>query len=113
MFDSIKNLGNITQLMSRAKELQDKMKTLQEDLAKKEFSSDETSGGITAAVSGRMELIRLSIDKTRVDPGNTELLEHLIVTAVNAAQMKAATAMKDEMARLANDMGVPPGMLPQ
>ncbi len=113
MFDSLKNLGDIGKLMSRAKEMQEKMQALQEELAKREFVGDASPGGVTAAVSGRMELVRVSIDKTRIDPTNTELLEHLIVTAVANAQTKAAEAMKSEMTRLAGEMGMPPGMLPQ
>ena len=113
MFDNLKNLGNIGQLMARAQEMQQKMKMLQEELGKKEFVGDANPGGVTAAVSGKMELVRVSIDKTRIDPTNTELLEHLIVTAVTNAQNKAAEAMRAEMARLAGEMGVPPGMLPQ
>ena len=113
MFDAFKNLGNLGQMMTRAKEMQEKMMALQEELSKREFVGDASPGGVTAAVNGRLEMIRLSIDKTRIDPTNTELLEHLIVTAVANAQQKAAETMKAEMTRLASEMGVPPGMLPQ
>ncbi|MBV8782470.1 MAG: YbaB/EbfC family nucleoid-associated protein [Phycisphaerae bacterium] len=112
MFDGLKNIGNLGSLMSRAKEMQDKLKALQEELGAREFTGDSSAGGILATVNGKLELLRLSIDRTRLDMGNTDLLQQLIVSAVAAAQFKAASAMKDEMAKLASDMGVPPGMLP-
>ena len=113
MFDSLKNLGNIGSLMSRAKEMQDKMKSLQEELSHREFTGDASTGGIVATINGRMELLRIAIDKTRIDAANLDLMQQLIVTAVTTAQSKAADAMKSEMTRLASEMGIPPGMLPQ
>ena len=49
--------------------------------------------------------------KSRVDVNDTEMLEDLIVAAVNAAQVKAAEMMRVEMQRLASEAGLPPGML--
>lgn len=112
MFDSLKNLGNIAGLMTKAREMQEKMKNLQEEVARKQVSADAGGGMVTAIVNGRMELVRIRIDKTKVDVNDVEMLEDLITAAVNAAQVKAADLMKQEMGKLAGEMGLPPGMIP-
>lgn len=112
MFDSLKNLGNLAGLMSKAKEMQEKMKTLQDDVARKQVSADAGGGMVTAIVNGRMELIRVRIDKDKVDVNDVEMLEDLIVAAVHAAQVKASEVMQQEMAKMTADLGLPPGMIP-
>jgi DNA-binding YbaB/EbfC family protein len=113
MIDAFKNIGNLGALMSRAKEMQEKMKGMQEELAKKQISADAGGGMVTATVNGRLELVKLHIDKTKIDPTDTEMLEDLTVAAVSAAQTKAAQMMHSEMGKLAAELGLPPGMLPQ
>jgi DNA-binding YbaB/EbfC family protein len=113
MFDAFKNLGNLGSLMTRAKEMQEKMKAMQEELAKKQITADAGGGMVTATVNGRLELVKLQIDKTKIDPTDTEMLEDLTVAAVAAAQAKAAEMMQSEMGKLAGEIGLPPGMLPQ
>ena len=112
MFDNLKNLANLPGLMAKAREMQEKMKQMQEDLARKQVSADSGGGMVSAIVNGRMEVVKIRIDKSKVDVNDTEMLEDLIVAAINAAQMKATQMMKDEMSKMASDMGIPPGMLP-
>lgn len=112
MFDGLKNLANLPGLMAKAREMQEKMKVLQEELARKQVSADAGAGMVTAVVNGRLEVVKVRIEKSKVDPNDTEMLEDLIVAAINAAQVKAAGMVKDEMAKMASEMGVPPGMLP-
>jgi DNA-binding YbaB/EbfC family protein len=112
MFDALKNLGNLPGLMAKAQEMQTKMQSLQEELARKQVTAEAAGGMVQATVNGRLELVKLRIDKTRIDPNDTEMLEDVIVAAVAAAQNKAAEAAREEMQRMAGDMGIPPGMLP-
>jgi len=115
MLDALKNLGglgNLGELMRSAKQMQEKMAGVQEELARKTVVADAGGGMVTATVNGKMELIKLRIDKTKVDPNDTELIEDLTVAAVRAAQGKAAEMMREEMARMAGGMGLPPGLLP-
>ena len=113
MFDSLKNLGNLGSLMTKAKEMQDRMKTLQEELARKTVTAEAAGGMVQATVNGRLELVKLQIDKSRIDVNDTEMLEDVIVAAVRAGQTKAAEMSKAEMTKMAGEMGLPPGMLPQ
>lgn len=112
MFDNIKNLANLPSLMAKAREMQEKMKVMQEELARKQVSADSGGGMVTAIVNGRLEVIKIRIDKTKVDVNDIEMLEDLTVAAINAAQVKAAAMMKDEMQKITAEMGIPPGMLP-
>jgi DNA-binding YbaB/EbfC family protein len=98
--------------MAKAREMQEKMKQMQEDLARKQVSADSGGGMVTAVVNGRMEVVKVRIDKSKVDVNDTEMLEDLIVAAISAAQAKAADMMKEEMSKMAGEMGLPPGMLP-
>ncbi len=66
---------------------------------------------VQATVNGRMELVKLHIDKSKVDVNDTELLEDLIVAAVHGAQARAADMMKTEMQKMTGDLGLPPGLL--
>src|SRR3954468_15543316 len=98
MFDLFKNIGKI-------REIQQKMQQMQEEAARKQVSADSGGGIVTATVNGRMELVKIRIDKSKFDVNDTEMLEDLITAAVSAAQAKAADAMKDEMSKMAGDLG--------
>ena len=110
MFDALKNLGGLGEMMRKAKEMQAKF---QEELGKKQITAEAGGGMVQATVSGRMELIKLKIDKTKIDPNDTDMLEDVIVAAVHAAQARAAEVVKGEMNKMAGEMGLPPGMMGQ
>ena len=112
MFDALKNLGNLRDLMGKAQEMQGKMKQLQEEMARRTVEADAGGGMVTATVNGRLEVTAIKIDKSRVDLNDTEMLEDLIVAAIRAGQAKAAAEMATEMHKLAGDMGLPPGIVP-
>lgn len=104
---------DLNQLMNKAREMQDKMKAMQDELGKKQVTAEAAGGMVAATVNGKLQLVKIRIDKAKVDPNDFELLEDVIVAAVNAAQDRAAETVKQEMAKLSADMGLPPGMLPQ
>ena len=112
MFDALKNLGSLPGLMAKAREMQEKMQAMQEEMARRQVSADAAGGMVEATVNGRLELVRVRIDKSKIDPTDTEMLEDVIVAAVRAAQQKAAEMMQAEMQKTAGEMGLPPGMLP-
>jgi hypothetical protein len=113
MFDALKNLGNLPGLMAKAREMQDRMKSMQEEMAKRQVTADAAGGMVQATVNGRLELLKLHIDKSRIDVNDTEMLEDVIVAAVAAAQQKAAVEMREQMQKMAGELGLPPGMLPE
>jgi DNA-binding YbaB/EbfC family protein len=113
MFDALKNLGNIREMMAKLPEMQRQMQQMQEEMARRTVTADAGAGIVTVTVNGRLELTALKIDKSKVDPNDTEMLEDLIVAAVRAGQAKAAAEMQTEMHKLAGNMGLPPGMMPE
>jgi len=112
MFDALKNLGNIGEMLKQAREMQGKMAALQEELARKQVSADAGAGMVEATVNGKQELVKLKIDRQKIDVNDTEMLEAVIVSAVSAAQAKAADMMKQEMQKMFGDIDLPPGLLP-
>ena len=111
MFDALKNLGNIGELMTKARQMQEQMKQLQEEMGKRTVTADAGGGMVTATVNGRLEVTAIKIDKSRVDVNDTEMLEDLVVSAVRAAQAKAAQEMQTEIHKLTGGLGLPPGLI--
>src|SRR4051812_17365524 len=111
MFDALKNLGSMPGLLAKAREMQEKMKAVQDDLARKHVTADAGGGMVEATVNGRLELVKLKINRERVDPADTEMLEDLVVAAVRAAHAKATEMVQAEMQKAAGDLGLPPGMM--
>ena len=100
-------LGNLAGIMKQAKEMQSKMKEMQESIGNSRFEADSGAGAVTATVNGRMELVTLKITPQTVTSGDVELLEDLVKSAVCAAQRKAAEGMKAEMAKMTGGMNLP------
>ena len=109
--DMLKNM-NIGDLMNQAQRMQGEMAKMQAELAKKTVTADAGAGMVQATVNGKLELVKLTIDKAKVDVNDTEMLEDVIIAAVNAAQGRAGQMMQEEMRKKAQEMGLPPGMLP-
>ncbi len=112
MFDALKNMGNLGELMDQAKRMQEQMKTLQDELGRKTVTADAGGGMAQATVNGRLELVKLKIDPTKIDLKDVELLEDVIIAAVHGAQTKAAEMVRDEMGKMSGQLGIPPGLLP-
>jgi len=112
MFDALKNM-NMGDIMKQAQQMRGQMEQMQAEMGKKTVTADAGGGMVQATVSGKLELVKLKIDKTRVDVNDTEMLEDVIIAAVNAAQARAGQMMQAEMQKKAQEMGIPPGMLGQ
>ena len=100
-------LGNIAGLMKQAKEMQSKMKEMQEAVANARFEAESGAGAVKATVTGKMELVALTISPDTVKSGDVEMLEDLIKSAVCAAQRKAADGMRAEMQKMTGGMNLP------
>jgi len=98
-------LGNIAGMMKQAKALQENMQKMQEELVQKRFEADAGAGMVKATVNGKGELMQVKIDTSAAD--DVELLEDLVVAAVNAASKKAQDAAREEMAQLTGGMNIP------
>ncbi|MGD0542495.1 MAG: YbaB/EbfC family nucleoid-associated protein [Tepidisphaeraceae bacterium] len=107
----MKNLGNMGEMLKQARQMQEKMAAMQEELARKQVVGDAGAGMVEATVNGKQELVKLRIDKQKIDVNDTEMLEEMVVAAVSAAQAKAQEMAKQEMQKTIGDLGLPPGLL--
>jgi DNA-binding YbaB/EbfC family protein len=111
MFDALKNLGSLPGLLSQAKQIQEKMQQAKEELARKTVTADAGGGMVEATVNGRLELVKLRIDPTKINLQDTEMVEDLTVAAVRAAQAKANDMIRQEMEKVTGGLPIPPEML--
>ena len=90
---------NINSLMKEAKKMQASMEKSQEELAQKEFDATAGGGAISVKVSGDKTLKEIKIQKDVVDPEDIEMLEDLILTAVNEALRKVDSAQAEQLGK--------------
>ena len=99
-----KGLGNI---MKQAQMMQQKMGQMQQEMETRQVEATAGGGMVTAVVNGRQKLISLSIDPQVVDAEDVEMLQDLIVAAVNEAINKSQEMMQAEMSKLTGGMNIP------
>jgi DNA-binding YbaB/EbfC family protein len=103
----MKGMGN---MMKQAQKLQAKMLKMQEELAEKTVETSAGGGMIGVVANGRQQLVSITIDKEVVDPNDVEMLQDLILAAVNDALNKAQEMVAGEMGKLTGGFNIP-GML--
>jgi DNA-binding YbaB/EbfC family protein len=103
----MKNLG---QMMKQAQQMQAKMAELQARLGELEVSGQSAGGMVQATLTGKGELRRLKIDPTLAKADEVEVLEDLVVAAVNDARQRADAMVAEEMSKLTGGLQLPPGM---
>lgn len=94
-------------LMKQAKKMQDEMMKAQEELANKIVEGTSGGGMIKVEMNGKNQLVSLNIDKEVVDPDDIEMLEDLVIAAVNEAQDKIAKSSEEEMGKLTGGLKIP------
>ncbi len=103
-------LGDLMGMMKQAKELQEKMQALQEEVAAMEVEGSAGGGLVTVVMTGKSEMKRLAIDPSLLKPEEVEILEDLIVAASNDARAKAEAVLADKMREMTGGLQLPPGM---
>ncbi len=98
-------------LMEAAKKMQDDMQKMQEELARRECEASSGGGMVTARMNGHYELISLRIDKSVAGVDDLEMLQDLVVAAVNQTVVKVRDTMQSEMAKVTGGLSIP-GMVP-
>lgn len=103
-------MNNIGQMMKQAQQMKEKLAEMQEKVMKLEVSGESAAGMVRVVVTGKGELKSLKLDPAIVDPSDIELLEDVIVAAVNDARKKAEEKVAEETSKIMQDLGLPPGM---
>ncbi|MCL2820691.1 MAG: YbaB/EbfC family nucleoid-associated protein [Oscillospiraceae bacterium] len=93
-------------MIKQAQKMQDDLLKMQAEMEDKTYSANSGGGAVTAVVTGKRELSELTILPDAVDPEDVEMLQDLIVAAVNEALRKAENSMSDSMARLTGGLGL-------
>ena len=97
---------NQMQMMKQAQKMQQELQKMQEEMDAAEFSATAGGGAVTATVSGKRELVSLTISPDAVDPEDVEMLQDLVVAAVNEALRKAEDAASQNMSRLTGGLNL-------
>ena len=99
--------GNMQQLARQAQKLQQQMTKMQEELETREYEASAGGGMVTVKVSGKKELLGIEIKPEAVDPDDVEMLQDLVVAAVNEALREAGDTMEREMGKMTGGFGMP------
>ncbi|MGE4544370.1 MAG: YbaB/EbfC family nucleoid-associated protein [Pedobacter sp.] len=99
-----KGLGNI---MKQAQLMQQKMERMQQELETRQVEASAGGGMVTAVVNGRQQLVDLKIEASVVDPEDVDMLQDLVLAAVNEALKKSQDMAQQEMSKLTGGMNIP------
>ncbi len=106
----MKDMPNIGNLLKKAQQLQEKMAKLQGELGEKTIETSAGGGMVTVLANGKQEIISVKIDPEVVDTDDIEMLEDLVLAAVNDALYQAKQMVSEEMTKLTGGVKIP-GMM--
>ncbi len=105
-----KNAGgasNMNSMIKQAQKMQDEITTLQQDIEGRDFSATSGGGAVEVVVTGAKNIKSLSIKPEVIDPADPEMLQDLIVSAINAAMNDVETTTEEEMNKITGGVALP------
>ena len=104
-------LGDMAGLLKKAQKMQDDMLAAQEELAQTRVEATSGGGVVKAVVNGKGRLVALEIKPEAVDPDDVEMLQDLIVSAIQQAEENAEEVQTEKLQQAAGPLGgLPPGL---
>ncbi|MEZ0259537.1 MAG: YbaB/EbfC family nucleoid-associated protein [Alphaproteobacteria bacterium] len=103
-------MTNFAQMMQKAQKFKQQMQEMQARVQATEIAGETAGGLVSCVMSGKYTLKSIKLDPAVVKADEKDVLEDLIVAAVNDARNKAEKLMADETTKLMKDMGLPPGL---
>jgi DNA-binding YbaB/EbfC family protein len=100
----MKGMGN---MMKQAQKLQSRIAKMQEELANKTVETTSGGGMVKVSANGRQQIISIKIEKEVVDPEDVEMLEDLVMAAVNDALAKSQEMVASEMGKITGGLNIP------
>lgn len=97
-------------LIKQAQKVQEEMARIQGELSQKKVEATSGGGMVTVVVNGQQELVSIKIDPEIVNSDDKEMLEDLVLTAVNEGMRKAKDLVKEEISKVTGGMNLPPGL---
>lgn len=101
-------MGN---MMKQVQKMQNKILKMQEEMSQKTVETTAGGGVVSVVVNGNQEVVKLEIKPEVVDPNDVEMLQDLIVAAVNEGLRKAKELVEEELGKLTAGLNLPPGLL--
>ena len=105
-----KNIGggsNMNSMIKQAQKMQDEITALQSDIEAREFSSTSGGGVVEVTVTGAKNIKSLTIKPEAVDPDDVEMLQDLVVSAINEAMNEVEKVTEDEMNKITGGVALP------
>ena len=103
-------MNNMSQIMKQAKAMQEKMAEMQKKIEQTEVEGTSGGGAVKVLINGKHEVKKINIDKSLIDPNESEVLEDLIIAALNDANKKIVENTNNQLGSISSGMGLPPGM---
>lgn len=100
-------MANMNQMLKQAQQMQAKMSSLQKELETREVEASSGGGMVKVKVNGKQELLELKINKECVDPNDVEMLEELVLTAVNTAVKESSEMVEKAMSKVTGGLKIP------
>ena len=103
-------MNNMSQIMKQAKAMQEKMAEMQKKIEETEIEGSSGGGAVKIVMNGKHEVKNLFIDPSIVNSDEKEVLEDLIIAALNYVNKKIAESTNDQLGSISGGMGLPPGL---
>lgn len=110
MLKGLGGLGDMAKMMKQMQDMQGKMAQMQEEMNNLMVTGESGAGLVKASATAEGELKGLDIDPSIFNGDDKEVVEDLILAAIKDAQSKAAEEKQKAMAKMAEDLGIPPGV---
>lgn len=98
---------NMNQMLKQAQKMQEQMIKMQEELENKTYEASAGGGAVTVKISGKKELLEVNLSEAVVDPDDIEMLQDLIIAAVNEGLRKASESSENELGKLTGGLNIP------
>jgi DNA-binding YbaB/EbfC family protein len=108
----MKGMPDMGQLMKQAQQFQAKVAKIQEEVGNRTVEASAGGGMVSVIANGKQEIISVNIDQEVINPDDAEMLQDLIMAAVNDALSRARNMMNEEMGKLTKGLNIPgmPGL---
>ena len=103
--------GNIKNLLKQAGKMKEQMEKLQSEAGEKMVEASSGGGMVSVVAKAKGEIISIKIEPEIVQENDIEMLQDLITASINEALKRGQEIMKDEVSKMAGNLGIPPGLL--
>ena len=104
------NRAQMQNMMKKARKMQEEMKKLQDEIKKKTVDVTVGGGAVSVVMNGDKQITSLQIAKDAIDPNDSDMLEDLLITAINEASRKVDDMVSNDMGKITGGLGLPGGL---